>query len=38
MASDDEIHFIRPDRICDMPEIHFGSEVISRGEERYWVS
>jgi len=33
MASDDGIHFTRPHRICDTPEIQFGSEVIDRGTE-----
>ncbi|MFV1967385.1 MAG: PA14 domain-containing protein [Pirellulaceae bacterium] len=33
MESDDGIHFIRPRRICDTPEIQFGSEVIDRGVE-----
>ena len=31
MESADGIHFIRPHRICDTPEIQFGSEVIDRG-------
>ena len=33
MASDDGIHFSRPHRICETPEIQFGSEVIDRGME-----
>lgn len=31
MESEDGIHFIRPHRICETPEIQFGSEVIDRG-------
>ncbi len=31
MESTDGIHFIRPHRICNTPEIQFGSEVIDRG-------
>lgn len=31
MESEDGIHFIRPHRVCDTPEIQFGSEVIDRG-------
>lgn len=31
MESDDGIHFKRPRRICDTPQIQFGSEVIDRG-------
>jgi hypothetical protein len=33
MTSEDGIHFRRPPRICDTPEIQFGSEVIDRGLE-----
>jgi hypothetical protein len=33
MDSPDGIHFIRPHRLCETPEIQFGSEVIDRGEE-----
>jgi len=32
MDSEDGIHFIRPHRICDTPEIRFGSNVLDRGE------
>ena len=31
MESEDGVHFVRPHRICDTPEIQFGSEVIDRG-------
>ncbi|MEW6235978.1 MAG: hypothetical protein AB1656_11365 [Candidatus Omnitrophota bacterium] len=30
MESEDGIHFIQPHRICETPEIQFGSEVIDR--------
>jgi len=33
MASPDGIHFVRPHRLCETPEIQFGSEVIDRGPE-----
>ena len=33
MASNDGIHFTGPHRICDTPEIQFGSEVVDRGAE-----
>lgn len=33
MASPDGIRFIRPHRICETPEIQFGSEVIDRGPD-----
>jgi hypothetical protein len=33
MTSDDGIRFSRPHRICQTPEIQFGSEVIDRGED-----
>lgn len=31
LESEDGIHFIRPHRICDTPELQFGSEVLDRG-------
>jgi len=31
MESEDGIHFIRPHRICETPEIRFGSYVMDRG-------
>jgi hypothetical protein len=31
IESEDGIHFLRPHRICETPEIQFGSEVLDRG-------
>jgi len=33
MESEDGIHFIRPTRICETPEIQFGSSVLDRGPD-----